>query len=218
MVNASRRRKGGKNGASQDLMAVKSRMIPDADIVHYSYRPSIMGGACEFRLTADALDWKVGARSGHMPLRAVRRVRMSFKPASMQLHRFVTELWADDQPRIVIISTSWKSMVEQERCDDRYTAFVTALHRRMARAEAAPRFIKGSPTLLFWPGLAFFVVAALMMAALVPQALQGGSILAAAVVCGFLALFVWHGGNFFRRNKPGFYEPEALPRELLPKG
>jgi hypothetical protein len=27
----------------------------------------------------------------------------------------------------------------------------------------------------------------------------------------------WQGGNFFRRNRPGFYSPEALPAELLPK-
>jgi hypothetical protein len=31
-------------------------------------------------------------------------------------------------------------------------------------------------------------------------------------------LFLWQSGNFFRRNRPGLYRPEALPAELLPKG
>ena len=39
----------------------------------------------------------------------------------------------------------------------------------------------------------------------------------AAFVGAFMLLFLWQGGNFFRRNRPGFYRPEALPAELLPK-
>jgi len=41
---------------------------------------------------------------------------------------------------------------------------------------------------------------------------------AGAAVGGFLVLFLWQGGNFFRRNRPGLYRPEALPAELMPKG
>ena len=38
------------------------------------------------------------------------------------------------------------------------------------------------------------------------------------VIAAFLALFLWQGGNFFRRNRPGLYRPDAPPEELLPQG
>jgi len=49
------------------------------------------------------------------------------------------------------------------------------------------------------------------------RALQAHTISVAAFIAAFLALFLWQGGNFFRRNKPGRYRPDALPPELLPK-
>ncbi len=192
-------------------------MSADADNLTYAYRASLLGAPMEFRLTDDAIVWSSGQRSGHVPLRNVRLVCMSYKPATMQPHRFVTELWADGAPRLEIVSSSWKSLVEQERLDASYAAFVTELHRRMALAAAPARFQQGKHPLLFWPGLVFFVLAGLAMAAVVTRALQLHSVSVAAFIAALLALFVWQGGNFFRRNRPGSYRPDALPPELLPK-
>lgn len=193
-------------------------MSADADSLAYTYRPSLLGAPTELRLTGDAIDWRSGIRSGHIPLRNVRVVRMSFKPASLQPHRFVTELWAEGAPRLEIVSSSWKNMVEQERLDARYVAFVGELHRRIALAAAPAHFVKGKHPILFWPGLVFFVLLALAMAAMVPRALQSHNLGVAAFIGVFMALFLWQGGNFFRRNKPGTYRPDALPPELMPKG
>jgi hypothetical protein len=48
--------------------------------------------------------------------------------------------------------------------------------------------------------------------------LQLHTISVAAFIAALLALFVWQGSNFFRRNRPSDYRPDALPPELLPKG
>jgi hypothetical protein len=50
------------------------------------------------------------------------------------------------------------------------------------------------------------------------RALQADARAGAAFVAGFLALFLWQGGNFFRRNRPGLYRPDAIPAALMPKG
>jgi hypothetical protein len=192
-------------------------MRADAGSLAYAYRPSLLGPPTEFLLTGDAINWTFGSRSGHVPLRNVRLVRMSFKPATMQPYRFVTELWAEGAPRLEIVSSSWKSMVEQERLDARYVAFVGELHRRIALSAAPARFVRGSHPLLFWPGIVFFVGVALAMAAVVARALQTHTGSVAVFIAAFLALFLWQGGNFFRRNKPGDYRPDALAPELLPK-
>jgi hypothetical protein len=193
-------------------------MSADADSLAYAYRPSLLGAPTEFHLAGDAIDWRSGNRSGHVPLRDVRLVRMSFKPASLQPYRFVTELWAEGAPRLEIVSSSWKNMVEQERLDAHYVTFVGELHRRIALAAPPARFVQGKHPLLFWPGLAFFVLVTLALAVVVTRALQTHTIGVAALIVALLALFLWQGGNFFRRNKPGSYRPDALPPELLPKG
>ena len=56
------------------------------------------------------------------------------------------------------------------------------------------------------------------LALLIVRALQAHAVAGTAFVGGFLALFLWQGGNFFRRNRPGLYRPEAPPDDLLPQG
>jgi len=185
--------------------------------VAYAYRPSLLGAPWEFTLTGDGINWVVGSKSGRVPFRNVRRLRMSYKPASMQPHRFVTELWAEGAPKLQIVSSSWKSMVEQERLDRPYAAFITELHRRIALAAPPARFEQGTNPFSYWPGLIVFVAVEFALAALITRAAQTSAWRAAAVISVFLALSLWQGGNFFRRNRPGRYRPDALPAETMPK-
>lgn len=185
--------------------------------IAYAYRPSLLGAAWEFKLIGDGIDWAAGHKAGRIPFRAVRRLRMSYRPASMQTHRFKTELWADGAPKLEILSSSWKSMVEQERLDKSYAAFIAELHRRIALAAVPARFEQGSDPLLYWPGLLVFVGVALGLALLVVRALQADAKGGAVFVGGFLVLFLWQGGNYFRRNLPRAYHPLELPSQLLPR-
>jgi hypothetical protein len=52
---------------------------------------------------------------------------------------------------------------------------------------------------------------------MIMRALQSGALAGAAFIAAFLGLFLWHGGNFLRRNRPGLYRPDALPEMLLPR-
>jgi hypothetical protein len=185
--------------------------------VAYTYRPSLLGAPWEFKLVDDGIDWSNGRKSGRVPFRTLRRVRLSFRPASMQTHRFAAELWADGAPKLEILSSSWKSMVEQVRQDKPYAAFIAELHRRVALAAPPARFEQGSRPFLYWPGLIVYVGVSLGLAWLVMRALQAGAKGGAVFVSAFLALFLWQGGNFFRRNRPGLYRPDAPPAELMPR-
>jgi hypothetical protein len=186
--------------------------------VSYTYRPSLLGAAREFKLAGDGIDWVAGSKSGHIPFRNIRHVRMSYRPASMQSHRFMTELWADGAPKLEILSSSWKSLVEQERLDKPYAAFVAELHRRIAHAAPPARYQQGSHPLLYWPGMIAFGSVSLGLAFLIVRALQAGTKGGAVFIGAFLVLFLWQGGNFFRHNRPGRYRPEAPPAELMPNG
>lgn len=183
----------------------------------YTYKPSLLGAPHEFRLAGAALVWRVGGRAGQAPYGNIRRLRLSFRPGTLQSHRFLAEVWPDAGPKLQIASTSWRSMVEVERLDRAYAAFLTELHRRIAATGARVSFEAGSPALIYWPGLAVFVLVSLVLAALTVQALHAGAIAGALFVVVFLGTFLWQAGTFFRRNRPSIYSADAIPAAVLPR-
>ena len=165
------------------------------------------------------MDWSAGSRSGRVRYRDVRRVRLSFKPVSMQTHRFLTEIWVEGAPkladRVVVLEEHGRAGAARRS--------LCGLHHRTAcpgRARRAPvpvRYEQGANPFLYWPGLALYIVVALALAGMFVRALQVHAFGGAAFIGGFVALFLWQGGNFFRRNRPGTYRPDALPDELMPR-
>jgi hypothetical protein len=183
----------------------------------YQFKPSPVGAPSHFTLTAEGLEWAAGHKSGLIRFDRVRRVRMSFRPSNMQAYRFVTEIWPEGESRVQIVSSSWKSMMHQERLDNAYSAFVEELHRRIAQAGAPARLEQGGNSFVFWLSVIVFSAVELGLAGLAVRALQADAKGSAAVVAVFLAVFTWQGGNFLRRNRPGLYRPDALPAILMPR-
>jgi hypothetical protein len=188
------------------------------DDTAYSHKPSLMGAAWQFRLRPHALEWQTGRYQGRIPYAGIARVRLSFRPVTMQTRRFVTEIWPTNGAKLSIASTSWRSLVEQEAQDRAYGAFIRELNRRIAAADANASFETGVLPVLYWPGLVVFAALALGLAVLALRALQIGQFAGAAFVAGFLGLLLWQSGNYFRRNRPGRYRPDAVPADLVPEG
>jgi len=187
-----------------------------ADQPAYSFRPSVLGAPRNFRLAANAIVWDAGRRSGQIAYGRITRIRLSFRPAAMQNHRFVTEIWSQDCPKVDIASSSWKSMVEQVRLDNEYRAFIVELHRRLIAAGTTVRFDTGTNLPAFLGGLLLLAVAVVGLVGLVARAIESDANTAALLIVIFLAVFLWYGGNYFRRNWPSRYRPDALPEALLP--
>ena len=183
----------------------------------YAYKSSLVGAPLEFQLAPDALEWRKGGIADRTPYGSVRRIRLSFRPMTMQNYRFVTEVWPESGPKLQIASTSWKSLVEHQRLDAEYRAFVSELSRRVGAAGGNTAFDTGLPAFLYWPGVLVFTGASFALAALAVRALQEQAWGGAAFIAAFFALFLYQAGNFFRRNRPGTYSPDAVPPLLLPK-
>jgi hypothetical protein len=190
--------------------------VTGEDLV-YAYKSSLMGAPFELRLAPEALEWRKGPYSGRTPYDRVRRIRLGFRPITMQNYRFLGEIWPADGPKLQIASTSWKSLVEHERLDAAYRVFVIELSRRVGAAGGTTSFETGSPVFLYWPGVVVFLGAALALAGLTVRALSEQAWSGAAFIAAFLAFFLWQAGTFFRRNRPGRYDPAAVPPQVLPK-
>lgn len=184
----------------------------------YSFQPSVFGAGRSFRLVGRTLVWDAGRRSGRIALDRITRVRLSYRPGTLQTRRFLAEIWSPDAPKLSILSTSWRSAVEQIDQGGAYRAFVVELNRQLAAGGSKARFDAGMNPLIYWSGLALLIAAIIALAGLAVRVFQAGGGLAGLLIVGFVLLFFWQGGTMFSRNRPGPYRPDAPPQAVLPSG
>ena len=201
-----------------DLSSTTSTEPPASDDdPFYSFKVNLGGAPTMLWLRRDGLEWNIGRRSGLVRYDRIRRVRLSYRPATLQAHRFTTELWAADAPKIQIASTSWQGLTMQQRFDAPYVAFVTELHRRMDAVNSQARFQCGMARAAHLIGLVVVAAAALAFAMLMFKAAQIGEWRTAGIIGVIFAVFGWQIGSYVIRNQPAEYRPAAIPPRVLPR-
>jgi hypothetical protein len=183
----------------------------------YGYRPNLMGSPWVFRLTGQGIAWEYGRRSALLRYDQVRRVRMSYRPATMQTHRFLTEIWGEQSPKLKIFSTSFRGLLEQQRQDADYAAFIGELHRRLAASGSGVRFETGMNRWLYWLGSLVMLAIAVALVGLMGRTVLNWDVAGFAVMTGVMLLFAWQVGTMFYRNRPLIYRPEQPPPAVLPR-
>jgi hypothetical protein len=184
--------------------------------VRYAYKASLIGAAHRFELTDQGLSWQVGGKSEVWPYPEISAIRLSYRPVSMQSHRFRADIERADGARIVILSTSRQTIALMSPQDHDYRAFITQLHERMAKAASKAALIGGIGPKTYAAGIALLVLVGISIAGLLVRAISTGEFPGALFLVGFAALFWWQIGGFVRRNRPRAYTFDALPPELLP--
>ena len=184
--------------------------------VGYAYRASLIGSAHRFALEDDGISWRVGRRTGRWRYADVAALRMSYRPMSMQSHRFRTEISHRDGGCIIVMSTTWRTLALMDAQDKDYCAFIVELHRRLAAHGARTMLVGGLNPVLHFAGAGVLTLLAVAMAALLVRAMVTGEWAGALFIVGLSALFGWQIGRFMHRNRPRAYTFNALPRELLP--
>ena len=201
---------------TSDIMTSDIADEPSGDPT-YAFKASLIGSLCQFTLKPDALEWQVGRRSGRIRYDTIRAVRLTYRPVTMQTHRFITEIWSAGSPKIQIVSVSWRSIMEQQRLDVAYAAFIIELHRRLAAAGAPARFSTGLPFATYWVGVVIFGAVLVATGGLLVRAMNFDQWAPMVVVAIFFLVFAYQLGTYFYRNRPGRYRPEEIPPDVLPK-
>ena len=182
----------------------------------YAFKASLIGSAHQFELTDRGLSWKISGRSGVWAYRDITGVSMSFRPTSMQAHRFRTDVRHKDGGRIRIVSTNWQTVSLMTPQDNGYRAFIEGLHARMAAVGSTAKLTGGLPSGLYAAALVLVGLLAIAMAGLLVRAIATGEYAGALFLVGFALLFNWQIGGFIRRNRPRTYSFDRLPESLLP--
>ncbi|WP_245444565.1 hypothetical protein [Bradyrhizobium sp. Y36] len=197
-------------------MATQASDAQGASGASYAYKASLIGSAHRFDLTDAGLSWHIAGRSGLWPYGEISAIRLSFRPVSMQQHRFRADVTHASGRRISILSTSWQTAALMAPQDNGFRAFIVELHVRMAKAGSRAVLTAGLGRIAYAAALAFLAVLTVAMAGLLIRALAIGEFAGVLFILGFAALFAWQVGGFLRRNQPRTYTFAHLPESLLP--
>lgn len=188
----------------------------DAAITSYAYKASLIGAANRFELTEQGLSWRFAGRSGLWPYADIVAIRLSYRPVSMQAHRFRADIRNRNGGRLPILSTSWQTAALMAPQDTGYRAFIVELHARLAKAGSTAELTGGLGRNTYTAALMLAALVGAMLTVLFLRALVTGEFAGAAFFVGFAALFIWQVGGFIRRNRPVRYAFDDIPGELLP--
>ncbi|MBI5129117.1 MAG: hypothetical protein HZA66_06725 [Rhodopseudomonas palustris] len=188
----------------------------DVDKAAYAFRASLIGAAQQFELTDDGLVWRIGPKSGLWPYATIARVRLSYRPVSMQSQRYRADLEDAGGARLRILSTSWQTVALMAPQNDAYRGFILELHRRMRDAGSQAELIGGLRPGIHTAALVMIALVAAAMTGLLARAVATGSWAGALFIVGFAVLFGWQIGGFIRRNRPRLYSFDDVPKDLLP--
>jgi hypothetical protein len=187
-----------------------------ASATSYAYKASLIGSAHRFELTDEGLSWHISGRSGLWRYDEISAIRLSFRPVSMQQHRFRADVSRSGGGRIAILSTSWQTAALMAPQDNGFRSFIVELHARMAQAGSRATLTAGLGRKTYAAVLAFLAVLTVAMTGLLIRALMIGEFAGALFILGFAALFAWRVGGFVRRNQPQSYSFDRVPKALLP--
>ena len=191
-------------------------LLEQAPAIRYAYKASLIGAAHQFELTADGLSWRVAGRADVWRYADITAIRLSYRPVSMQAHRFRADIAHASKARLPIISTSWQTAALMAPQDNDYRAFITELHKRMARAGSRAVLTGGLRPNVYTLAVTLVALLALAVGGLLVRALATGEFAGALFLVGFAALFGWQVGGFLRRNRPLPYTFAHIPDALLP--
>lgn len=196
----------------QDSATQAARETP----IGYAYKASLIGGAHRFELTDAGLSWHLAGRSGLWGYADIAAIRLSFRPVSMQAHRFRADVRHVDGGRLAILSTSWQTAALMAPQDESFRVFIRALHARMKQAGSRAVLTGGLSRRVYLAAVVLVALLAIAMSGLLVTALAMRQFSGAAFILGFAALFAWQVGGFIHRNRPLGYTFESIPKKLLP--
>ncbi len=189
---------------------------PESSTVRYAYKASLIGAARRFELTEEGLCWHLARRSGVWPYADIAAIRLSYRPVSMQQHRFRADVSHNSGARISILSTSWQTAALMAPQDNDYRTFIIELHRRLEEVGSKAELAAGLGRKAYVAALALVALVGVMLLVLFIRALAVGEWAGALFFVGFAALFGWQVGGFIRRNRPLAYTFDHIPAALLP--
>lgn len=151
-----------------------------------------------------------------LPYAGIAELRLSFDPTRADTRRHRCDVTLRDGERATIWSTHYVSFGAFEDRAATYTPLVRGLAGRAAVANPGCAFRAGKRPLAYWAEHAFLIAMAALLVWVL--ALVGGSGLSELVLIklGIVVALIPLALAYARKNRPRRFEPNAIPRGVLP--
>ncbi len=195
------------------------KFVPDDDddtLPSWRQRPKPVGFEIAYRLDGDELVIDSTRKVDRVKLGAIEQVRFTFDPGNISGRGYKVRLTLTDGKRITFGNLSWRSMVDVERDDPRYRAFLEKLCPAIAAANPKCVFVAGKPTALWLAFTTITAVSLLGMAAFALFAFSQSRYPAMWISLGLLAATIWQMEPLVRLNAPKALATGEVPAWLVP--
>ncbi|BAF87656.1 conserved hypothetical protein [Azorhizobium caulinodans ORS 571] len=186
----------------------------------YAFRPRMIGAATrvvlDTRGAEGLLEWTVGATSGRTPLRDITRLRLRHELGQLGSSNFALLIEGRGLPRLRIGSVSRTGLTAVKDHGPAFIAFLNALHAALLRDSGRVRYEAGLPRWRWGGMLALSACCAAAICWLAALAFSEGQGTSALLIVGLSLVLAFPLAETLWRNRPGPYEPDALPQRLLP--
>jgi len=183
----------------------------------YAFKPRMLAAESAFRLGPDSLEWNIGGRPGRVAYPMIARIRLGFRLTNLMGRRYTAEIFPRTGGRMEISSYSARGIVDTANQGAAYRAFISELHRRIAKARGECRFEAGMAAWRFWPSVAVTVAMAIGLVYVLWRGMLGGQLVTGLIVLAVGVMFLWQMARTVLDNRPRIYSPDAIPEDVLPK-
>lgn len=183
----------------------------------YEHRAKPYAQEARFEMRPDILAVTQGRRSGDFAYRDIDMVRLLYKPRNTTNEGYQAKLYRKDRRTVGLTNLTWKSLVDLDRQDAEYSAFVRALIARIVAANPGVVLEAGMPRLLYALTALAGGVAMLALVLVGIAALRQGGWPMALITVAIGAYFVWWTSRYLGRNRPRRFLPDAIPPDVMPK-
>lgn len=180
--------------------------------MQYSTRKSILENEINYSLSENELlikDLKTGNEK-RLPYQNIKSIHLKYISRKNVPSVFICIISTFKNNVFQINSQHFLGYAEFEDRKPTYTPFILGFHEKLIQTNI--NFIKGDNNLTYWFSILFFSILGVGMIALGISTISNYGLIVLLVTIYLLFRLKDH----YSRNKPGNYDPENIPEELLP--
>ncbi len=204
-------------------MGKAARLAPAPAFAHepamdtYAHRPKPFSAEATFTLAPRALEIEHGRRSGRFPYPEIAEIRLSYRPRNTTNEAYAARIIRHDRVTASLSNISWKTLVEFDRQDAAYAAFLRALIARVAAANPDLVLHAGLGRLHFAAATVVGVATVLATIWMAGWGLTSGATGFGLLALGFGLFFGWWSLRFLSANRPRRFAAGHEPANVMPK-
>lgn len=188
-----------------------------SDPAEYRFRAHAFAKDRTFLLTDDALIWgEDGARIDGVYYEDIAEVRVAYAPTRVARNRYRTQVFFKQGGMVELFNTHYAGFADFEERNAAYSAFVQALHRRLAERNAPVIYRKGSSPAAYAGNLLLTLGSFAMIALAFVLLFNFGIVWIAVAKLAIVLFFVPTLIRYLRSSRPETYDPRTIPADALP--